>query len=350
MPLPVLWKTRVTSAINRPAARDGMAYLITEQDMLQALDVKTGAKKWESKVFLAARNDVPVGLDAERVYVTQGGDDGKVVAFNANTGAVAWQVALGKVYANRAHPLARNQKVFFEVPSADGKTASLRAADSATGKTIWDFPVGSYLATPPIANDELVFVGANQFDAASNRATQVIAIEIATGKQRWAQKIEPELGKFFALDGGKLYLGINGGVIQARNAATGAGEWTVRVGGTINDSIAAQNNRVYVGTTEGDVLALNAADGSPVWTVHTKSAILTLPALANGQVFAGSQDGYLRALAADTGAEAWKAQAPLQKPFAQSEYIPPMSTTPVIADGVLLYFNTEALYALKLTK
>jgi len=350
MPLPVLWKANVTTDINRPAVSNGIVFVINEQDMLLALDMKTGAKKWETKVALASRADSPVGVDGERVYVALGGDDGKVLALDAKTGAVVWQTSLNRYFGGEHHPVAQNGKVFFEVPPTDAKPASLRAVDAVSGKMIWDFPIGSYLVTPPAASQELVFVGANQFDAASNRTTQLFAIDIATGKQRWAQKIEPQLGKHLALDGAKVYLGINGGVIQARNAATGAGEWTVRVGGTTNDAIAVLDNAVYVGTTDGVLIALNAADGGVRWENQTKSDILTVPALAEGLVLAGGQDGYLRALKADTGAEVWKVQSPLRKPFAQSEYIPPLSVSPVMADGVLLYYNTEALYALKLGK
>lgn len=348
MPLPVLWKNNVTSAINRPAVSNGLVFVITEQDMLLAFDLKTGAKKWETKVFLAGRSDAPVGTDGERVFVALGGDEAKVLALNATTGAAVWQVALGKQFGVGMHPVAQNGKVFFETPATASTPASLRMAEAATGKTVWDFPVGSYLVTPPVAGKELVFAGANQFDAASNRTTQVFAVEIATGKQRWAHKIEPELGKHLALDGDTLYLGMNGGVIQARNAATGAGVWTMRVGGTVNDAITASNGVVYVGTTDGALLALNAADGATRWALQTKSDIMTTPALAGGLVLAGGQDGYLRAAQADTGAEVWKVQSPLRKPFGQSEYIPPLSVSPVIADGALLYFNTEALYALKL--
>lgn len=346
-PLPVAWRAQVTDAVSRPAMGDGLVFVVDESSKLVALETMTGAKRWEADLTAASYSDDPVGVDGGLVFAGVQGDAGKVQAFDAKTGAQQWQTDLGP-YRSDEHPVAQEGVVYFEAPSPDGATASLRAADAATGATRWEFPIGSYVVTAPLVGEDLVYVGAYEFDDASNKTRQVYAIDTATGAERWTYQSDLDLGDRFALDDARLYIGLDGGVVLARNAATGEPAWTARAGGRLSNSPAAAAGLVYVGTTDGEIVALNAEDGVERWRLAVGSPILTQATVADGVLYFGTNDGYLYAVDSLTGEEQWKVQSPLRKPFAAPGYVPAMATTPVVAGDLLLYFNGDALYALRL--
>jgi len=348
LPLPIAWQARLSNAINRPAVSDGLIFIVNERSQLVALDAATGAKRWEADLGQTNPSDDPVGADAGRVFAAVNGKAGKIVAFDSATGATLWTVALGNQLARDEHPIARDGLVYYEANSADGKTSVLRAADAATGETRWEAPVDTNLRTAPLIGDGLIYAGAYLWEDNTKKARRVIAFDVTTGEQRWDYTSDLDLSDRFALDGQRLYFGVDGGVVIARDAATGEPAWTARVGGTLSNSPVVADGVLYIGTTDGVLAALNAADGAPLWTADVKSSILSDVAAHDGVIYFGTNDGHLYAVDAQTGAMRWQARSPERRPLGLQPYVPAMSTTPVVAGDLLLYFNGDALYALKL--
>ena len=93
---------------------------------------------------------------------------------------------------------------------------------------------------------------------------------------------------------------------------------------------------------------MNAEDGAPRWSLAVGSPVLSQAAVADGVVYFGTNDGYLYAVDSQTGEEKWKIQSPLREQIGAPDYVPAMATTPVVTDDLLIYFNGNALNALKL--
>ena len=346
-PLPLVWQASVSNVINRPVVSDGLVYVVDEMGKLLALDVETGARQWQGDLTISSYGDYPVGVDGGRVFATAHGDAGKVLAFDAQNGGKQWEVTFGPARQTE-HPTAHEGVVYYEATGPDGMTASLRAADAATGATVWDFPVGSYIATSPLVAGDLVYVGAYDFDTPTTKTRRVVAIDTATGEERWVYPSDLDLSGEFALDDAYLYFGADGGVVIARDAATGGPGWTARVGGRLSNSPTVVDDLVYVGTSDGQMVALNAADGTQRWSLDAGSPILSQATVSDGVVYFGTNDGYLYAADALTGAEMWKVQSPVRKQLGVPDLVPAMGTTPVVAGDLLLYFNGHTLNALKL--
>ncbi|MCP4168882.1 MAG: PQQ-binding-like beta-propeller repeat protein [Chloroflexi bacterium] len=346
-PLPLAWQARVTNVISRPTVSDGLIFVVDEFSNLIALDAETGTKRWEVDLTLAGHSDDPVGADGGSVFAAVHGDVGKVLAFDAKMGAQQWEMTFGPYHGDE-HPIAHEGLVYFEATGLNGTTASLHAADAATGAAVWEFPIGSNIATSPILGRSLVYVGAYHFDGPSTKTRRVFAIDTATGQARWTYPSDLDLSGHFALDDARLYIGADGGVVIARDAATGGPAWTARVGGRLSSSPTVAGGLVYVGIKEGQMIALNAEDGAQRWGLDVGSPILTQAAVTDGVVYFGTNDGYLHAVDSLTGAEQWKVQSPLRKPLAVPDYVPAMGTTPVVTDDLLLYFDGNTLNALKL--
>jgi outer membrane protein assembly factor BamB len=325
---------------------DGLILVVDEHGKLNALDVETGKKRWEADLTLSSYQEDPVAADGGYVFATAHGDVGKVLAFDAKTGTQQWEVTFGPS-RHGEHPIAHEGVVYFEATGPDAMTASLHTADAATGAPLWEFPIGSHIATSPILGTDLVYVGAYDFDGPSTKTRSVFAIDTATGQVRWTYPSDLDLSGHFALDDAHLYFGADGGVVIARDAATGGPGWTARVG-QLSNSPTVVGGLVYVGNKDGQMIALNAEDGAQRWSLDVGSPILTQATVSDGVVYFGTNDGYLHAVDSLTGTERWKVQSPLRKPIGVAEYVPAMGTTPVVTDDLLLYFNGNALNALKL--
>ena len=187
-PLPLAWQAQVSNVISRPAVSDGLIYVVDESGKLIALDVESGKKRWQADLVRNSHGDDPVGADGGYVFATSHGDVGKILAFDAIKGAQQWEVTFGPSRYGE-HPIAQEGVVYYEATDPDAMTASLRAADAATGATLWEFPLGSKMATSPILGTELVYVGAYDFDGP--RARPVTSSQSTRPRGRSAGRICP---------------------------------------------------------------------------------------------------------------------------------------------------------------
>lgn len=136
-----------------PLVHDGVMYLAQSNNVVHALDAKTGNLIWEyrhplpklegsyvKRQLIRARNSI--ALYGERVFLTTG--DARVLALDARTGKVIWnvQVADYKVGFNyTAGPLVVRGKVVSGISGCTtpdtGGGCFLTAHDAETGKELW---------------------------------------------------------------------------------------------------------------------------------------------------------------------------------------------------------------------
>jgi alcohol dehydrogenase (cytochrome c) len=132
-----------------PIVADGVMYITEPPSTVTALDVRTGLRLWSWSPVLPP-NVVSIGLYATSRGVAILGDtvfigtaDSHLVALDAKTGAVRWNVhvadnAMG--YAMTGPPLALKDKVII---GSAGSEAAVRgfldAYDAKTGKRLWRF-------------------------------------------------------------------------------------------------------------------------------------------------------------------------------------------------------------------
>jgi outer membrane protein assembly factor BamB len=345
-PLPLLWQVPVTDVISQPAVDHDLVYFIDEHGKLFALDIENGSEYWSVPLSVESHSKGPVGVDDGLVFALQHGDEGKVLAFDGQNGEEIWDSSFGPI-RHGDHPIARDGVVYFEAISPDTLMASLVAADAASGVTLWEFQAGSNVVTTPILGDDLVYIGVYDYDEASVKSRHVYAIDITTGRNRWKYPSDLDLSGEFGLDNKNLYIGMDGGVVQARKAATGEPAWTARVG-QLSNSPSAVAGLVFVGNKDGEFIALDAGDGSQVWSLSVGSPVLTQAALYKDIIYFGTNEGYMYAVDARTGEELWKVLSPVRENPLIQDLVPAMSTTPVVSVDRLLYFNGHTLIALRL--
>jgi len=216
------------SGFAQPIVQDGVAYVSTGADDVFALSIDTGEILWQYSANLEANitsvccgwNNKGVAVGDGKVFIGQ--LDGKLVALDRATGAVAWSIQAERwqdAFSITAAPLYVNNMIIVGFAGGDrGTRGRIKAYDAKDGRLMWTFytipgPGEPGHETWPKDNDAWKYGGAalwqtpavdldlgllyfstgnaapdynGAFRAGDNLyAASMLAIELATGKYRW---------------------------------------------------------------------------------------------------------------------------------------------------------------------
>jgi len=162
----------------------------------------------------------------------------------------------------------------------------------------------------------------------------------AGGGERWRAPIggpgNNELSPPAIRSDGSVVIGTRAGEVVALEAATGAERWRTLVGGVLLASPAVLAADEVVVLTEAGEVVLLEADGSERWRRSTGSVAQAAPVVTgDGTIYAPGADGTLRAYA-DDGRWLW--DLPLGGPLRAG-----LSTAAIQADGWLFVGRTDGV-------
>lgn len=139
------WPMEPGSLEPEPVVHDGVMYLPHPNNVVQALDARTGTLIWEYRPDLPkdARGERPnrnIALYQDRVLVST--HDARLVALDARTGRPAWNVVVADYRQGigyTAGPIAGDGRVFAGLTCEGEKPARcfISAHDAASGKELW---------------------------------------------------------------------------------------------------------------------------------------------------------------------------------------------------------------------
>ena len=262
-------------------------------------------------------------VDGDRVFVSN--DEGRVLAFDATTGAELWDsevVSTGKTgsiwlfWKRRAidggvsgGPAAGNGLVV-----AGGRNGEVIALDAETGAERWAAKATSEIISTPLLSDGLVIVRRGD--------GKTVAFDAGTGTQRWVfDRGLPNLsvrgnGSPVAA-GGLVFLGHDDGTVLALRATDGGLVWEQVIAqpegrseldrmADIDGELIATGAEIYAASYGGQTMAL-APNGRPLWSrdVGSYGGL----ALAGDRLILSDRDGTVWALDRTTGNALWKQDA-----------------------------------------
>ena len=145
-----------------PLVHNGILYLVNVDNLVQALDAKTGELQWENRIRPsgavaggtgAMRN---LAIYQDKVYVAS--TDAHMFALDAKTGKTVWDTVLGnnaKGFGNSSGPIIINGKVVQGLGGCERYKAAeqdqgcyISGLDAQTGKILWRFNTEAREGTP----------------------------------------------------------------------------------------------------------------------------------------------------------------------------------------------------------
>ena len=201
-------------------------------------------------------------------------------------------------------------------PQAGGNPAHLMGHLAANDHLTeaWKVGIGAgggyrkIIMAQPLVLDGMAF--------AMDSDAEVSAFSLSNGKRLWRVDTKPEdydstnVGGGLGADGSTLFA-VNGLFqLVALDLASGKQKWRRDIGVPARSAPMIADGRVFVTTIDDRLLAFTAVDGRPLWTHQSTTpvtAMLGRPAAAyyQGLVVAGFGSGELACLRADSGSVVW---------------------------------------------
>jgi outer membrane protein assembly factor BamB len=176
-------------------------------------------------------------------------------------------------------------------------------------KKLWGDNVGGgkkqqtlRLGLGPALQDGVVF-------AASVKG-EVIAVNVANGKQVWLKKLKLKLSAGPGAGFGLVVVGSMKGNVVALDAATGQEKWRTQVNSELLSAPAISEKVVALRSVDGRLHGLNTATGKEMWQVEQQVPRLSLrgtaaPLIAKELAISGFDNGKVMAVNLNSGDTVW---------------------------------------------
>jgi len=225
---------------------DGTVYASSDNEILVAIDGKTGTLKWKKRIDYMDFGIPSIGKDGT-IYV--GGSDDYLYAFDPQ-GNIKWKF---ETEGDIPHAPAMDENGIIYFGSNDGYFYAL----NPDGSLRWELEIGGpFSSSPSLGEDGTIYI------MCWNGNFYAITSE---GSIKWFVDISPS------------------GLPHRSSPAIGA------------------DGTIYVGDYYGHIYAFNPEDGSIKWKIKTEGNIFSSPTLVkDGTLYVGSTDRYLYAIQTDS--------------------------------------------------
>lgn len=275
---------------------DGVLYAEGDRK-LHAIALSGGAERWQ--IDLNGSFFSPAVMDGTVFVRAESGNDGYVIALQADSGAKLWQYkfpAVGSAYDNIGGHVT--SPVVASGLLIVGAAETIVALDTHSGREVWtyttEFPV---ISSVSIANETLY---AADF-------SRLYALDLKTGQERWRFD-HGQLALYFApilVEDEVAIAGYDTIYLLDRN--TGKVVWSKRFDDTQVIPAGASEDAIYVKSTNR-FWALDRISGNVRWN-YAATNFVSLPAITRDQIYVVTRsDGgsQIRALAQADGQELWR--------------------------------------------
>ena len=217
-----------------------------------------------------------------------------------------WAILCGHGHANKAMS-------FEDIPGVMGRS-NLRAKEDEGGYNLVDVGSDSILFTVrrPVSGKERKWTGvkieSRNFEKTKKfpRPDYSINDKYSQVKKGWEFSSDANIISTPAVDGNKVFVGNQNGVMTCFSMNDGKPIWNYKTGGAIFSSPAVANGIVVFGSGDGNVYCLSISKGKLIWKYKTAASVLGSPVINGDTVFIGGSDHSYLALNKKDGKVIWK--------------------------------------------
>jgi outer membrane protein assembly factor BamB len=285
-----------------PVIGYGRIYIVNNRGEVFALDERRGKVLWTYRsrrcsaaspavgrhlVFVALLNRPPCNASH--------GQDGMVIAFDAETGRIRWRRTIGPTETSPL--LAGNAVVVGDW------SHNIYAFTATTGNLRWHYKAGGLVKGAMALAAGRVYFGS--YD------THVYAVDAQTGKQVWRASSQPRIGRtgtFYANPAvayGRVYLGATDGKMYSYGARSGKLRWSNGTGDFVYSSAAVWRRNILVGSYDRHFYSFDAATGDVRWRFDAGGKISGSPSVIDGVVYFSTLSGRTFGLDVRSGKRVW---------------------------------------------
>ncbi|MGB0695483.1 MAG: PQQ-binding-like beta-propeller repeat protein [Rhodospirillaceae bacterium] len=329
--------------LNGPVAAEGKVFAMDREAQVSAFDIGSGQRVWQVDLPDASLDEDDGALlggglayDRGRLFATTG--FAKVIALNAADGTELWRTELDAPM--RAAPTVNSGRVI--AITADNQVVTLAADD---GRVLWTQAgapeIASMLGASAAAIDQGIAI-------VPYSSGEIYALRLASGSVLWTDAVTAvrrtdaagnlrDVDANPVIDGTRVIVMGNSGLLTALDLRSGRRAWQVRVAGTQQPWVAG--NFLYILTEDSEIAAINAITGGIVWSTGLPRwedpedlegpIYYTGPVLASDRLIVGGSDGYAYAVSPYSGEILGREDVP-----------DAMASPPIIVDNTMLFVTT----------
>lgn len=280
-----------------PTVESGRVYVAGREGRVTAFDAETGDRQWRTDTGLRASAGPGVGGGV----VVLGGLDGTLVALDAEDGDELWRVPVSSEV--------------LSVPAISGSRVVVRCIDGRvfgfdrnTGERHWIFDQTVPLLTLRGTSDPVIRAG--QVILGMDNG-EIVALDMSDGSEVWSQDIgnregSTELERLADADGRitvvatEVYAASYQGNVTGLSLGSGQPVWSREMSSW--QGVAARRTQLFATDASSNVWALDRRNGSSLWKQDALlNRMVSTPAVLGGLVLTGDFDGYLHVLDGETG-------------------------------------------------
>ncbi len=280
-----------------PALTKGQLFVATQSGKVMAFDAETGAQNWQQSLDM----EISAGPGVSDTVLAVASPEGEVLVLDLDTGSTLWRAQVTSEVLSP--PVIDRNKIV--VRSHDGRVYGF---DIQSGQRDWVFDTNIPNLTlrgnsTPIARGGRLYIGFDNGKAA--------ALNIDDGSVIWVQDVvksqgKTEIDRIADIDGDidvvatDLY--IASAADKTMSVATESGRvlWSQDLGSVTG--VTVSRRALYLSDNESIVHQLNRADGSQGWSQDAlKYRNLTRPSFYLGDLLVGDLEGYVHVLDGGSG-------------------------------------------------
>ncbi|HAA44993.1 MAG: pyrrolo-quinoline quinone [Halomonas sp. 54_146] len=298
------WRRNVGAGLGRarypiaPAREGDSVFAADVEGVVMALNANSGQVEWEIDL------DTPISSAltavAGQLYFATG--NGEVIALNQRDGSENWRSRVSSQVLAAPQP---NQQLLV-VQSVDGRVTAL---DRATGQERWVYTSSQPSLTlrgtgTPMVIDPVSFIGSanGRLATLDNRSGQPLwelQIAMPSGRSEVDRLVDLS-GQATLSPDGRLFVTSYNGPVVALEATQGNVLWEANLSSRHTPILVG--NLLFVVTDNSEVVALDANSGREIWrNDDLEDRWLTAPAFADGRLVFGDFEGYLHLIDAREG-------------------------------------------------
>ena len=288
-----------TTGWSPATANDGVVYVASQKGELKAL-IDNGFDGVETKwTFSGPENQLqgvynPPVVGRNLLYFSgHGEEDGTLFAIDKESGTLGgrgWSSTIGSSGDKKRDHLVSGPAVdetigIVVVGSEDGK---LYAYDSDTGVELWQFAAEDKIWSSPVIDGNTVYFGSHD--------NNIYAVNVKTGAEKWRFSTEGTVVAKPLVSRGMVFIGSFDRKFYALDADSGNEIWKFE--GASNwywAGAVASNSAIFAASMDGNVYALDLA-GNLLWQHSMGSPIVSTPALLPSGLVVASRGGKISLL------------------------------------------------------